>query len=61
MLKGKPFVINRPEKYGGDISYDTYADLEKAYADKSLWPGDLKTGVAAAGHSSVIANNFMNC
>lgn len=48
LLKGKPFVINRPEKYGGDISYDTYADLEKAYADKSLWPGDLKTGVADA-------------
>ena len=48
LLKGKPFVINRPEKYGGDISYSTYAELEKAYKEKSLWPGDLKTGVAAA-------------
>ena len=48
LLKGKPFVINRPEKYGGDISYSTYAELEKAYKEKSLWPGDLKTGVTTA-------------
>ena len=34
LLNGKPFVIKRLEKWGGDISFDTYADLEKAYADE---------------------------
>ena len=33
---------------GGDISFDTYADLEKAYADESLFPADLKIGVTDA-------------
>jgi len=46
MLKeGEPFVIHRPEKFGGVVSYPTYADMEKAFAEKSLYPGDLKLGV----------------
>jgi tyrosyl-tRNA synthetase len=48
LLNGKPFVIKRLEKWGGDISFDTYADLEKAYADESLFPADLKIGVTDA-------------
>lgn len=28
------FVLQRPEKYGGDIIFDKYEDLEKAFADK---------------------------
>ena len=34
LLNGKPFVIKRLEKWGGDISFDTYADLEKANISK---------------------------
>ena len=46
MLNGKPFIIKRPEKYGGDISYLTYEKLESDFKTKSLWPGDLKSGVS---------------
>lgn len=39
------FVIHRPEKYGGDIVFRNYEDLEKQFADKLLHPADLKKGV----------------
>lgn len=45
ILNGEPFVINRAEKFGGVVSYAKYEDLEKAFAEKSLFPGDLKLGV----------------
>lgn len=48
LSKSKPFYINRHERYGGPISYESYDDVEKAYLDKSLFAGDLKTGVIDA-------------
>ncbi len=39
------FTIHRPEKYGGDIVFTKYEDVEKLFADKGLHPGDLKKGV----------------
>eukprot|EP01099_Mayorella_cantabrigiensis_P008230 TRINITY_DN762_c0_g1_i4.p1 TRINITY_DN762_c0_g1~~TRINITY_DN762_c0_g1_i4.p1 ORF type:complete len:561 (-),score=173.88 TRINITY_DN762_c0_g1_i4:219-1850(-) len=44
----KPFIIRRPEKYGGDVSFNTYQEIETAFSKKEVWPGDLKNGVAAA-------------
>ncbi|MBU1031930.1 tyrosine--tRNA ligase, partial [Patescibacteria group bacterium] len=38
--------IKRDSKFGGDITYTNYADLEKDYADKKLHPMDLKNAVA---------------
>lgn len=38
--------ISRPEKFGGDLHYSSYADLEKDFADKQLHPADLKAAVA---------------
>lgn len=40
------FTIGRPEKYGGDITYTSYPDLEKDYVEKKLYPLDLKNAVA---------------
>ncbi|KAF7731853.1 hypothetical protein EC973_007684 [Apophysomyces ossiformis] len=42
------FVAVRPEKYGGNLVYDSYEALEKDFAEKNLHPGDLKAGVIAA-------------
>lgn len=39
-------TINRPEKWGGDLTYTSYENLEKDYADKKLHPQDLKIAVA---------------
>jgi tyrosyl-tRNA synthetase len=44
--KGEEFVIERPEKFGGNLGFLHYADLEEAYAHKKVHPMDLKTAVA---------------
>jgi tyrosyl-tRNA synthetase len=38
--------ISRPEKFGGDLSFSSYEDLTGAYFSGSLFPLDLKNGVA---------------
>ena len=43
---GASLTIKRNEKFGGDVSYTSYEDLEKDYAAKKLHPMDLKTAVA---------------
>ena len=40
-LKGKSFLIERPEKFGGNLEFATYKELEGAYI-KGLHPLDLK-------------------
>lgn len=44
--KDSSFVIKREPKWGGDLTYTNYQDLEKDYADKKLHPMDLKNAVA---------------
>ena len=41
----KSFVIERPEQYGGNISFETYEDVEKAFANNELSSIDLKQGI----------------
>lgn len=40
------FTIEREQKWGGDLSYQSYSDLEKDYAEKKLHPQDLKAAIA---------------
>lgn len=40
------FEINRPEKYGGPISFDSVDKVKADYASGDLLPVDLKAGVA---------------
>ena len=37
--------IERPEKFGGNITYENYQELESDFAEKKLHPGDLKQTV----------------
>jgi len=37
-------TIQRPEKYGGDLHYESYEEMEDAFASKELHPMDLKAG-----------------
>lgn len=37
--------IKRPEKFGGDVTYNSYSELEKDFAEKKLHPMDLKSAV----------------
>ncbi len=44
--EGNQLEIIRPEKFGGNVMYSSYEQLEQDYADKKLHPMDLKTAVA---------------
>ncbi len=40
------FEIRRPEKFGGDVSYYSYGDLENDFKKEKLHPMDLKIATA---------------
>jgi len=40
------FEIKRPEKFGGNVSFNNYEDLEKAFVAKEVHPMDLKSATA---------------
>jgi tyrosyl-tRNA synthetase len=40
------FTIKRPDKYGGNLVYKTYEELERDYVAQKLHPLDLKNTVA---------------
>tara|TARA_B100001971_G_scaffold182232_1_gene179455 strand:- start:147 stop:593 length:447 start_codon:yes stop_codon:yes gene_type:complete len=44
-FKGK-LKIERPEKFGGNVNYKSYSELEKDFVKKKLHPMDLKESVA---------------
>ena len=52
--RGEEFVVERPEKYGGDLVYGSYDEVEADFLSEELHPADLKGGAAAA-ISDVIA------
>ncbi len=44
--KGKTFSVERPEKFGGNVEYKSYENLEKDFAEGKLHPLDLKNTTA---------------
>ena len=44
--KFRAFEIDRPAKFGGNLSFEKYSELEKAYANGRIHPADLKKAVA---------------
>jgi tyrosyl-tRNA synthetase len=44
--KEEKFLIDRPEKFGGPLTYDSYESMEKAFVAGDLHPLDLKMGMA---------------
>ncbi len=45
-LHGEVFLIERPEKFGGNLEFNSYEDLENAFVD-DLHPLDLKNATAS--------------
>ncbi|MCV0393359.1 MAG: tyrosine--tRNA ligase [Nitrosopumilus sp.] len=41
----KEMNVERPEKFGGNVSYGNFSQLESDFAEKKLHPGDLKQTV----------------
>lgn len=44
--KKEPFIVHRPAKYGGDLTYNTYEDIESDFVKKQVHPMDLKQALA---------------
>ncbi len=44
--RGESFVVERPEKYGGDLVYESYDELEDDFVSEDLHPQDLKNATA---------------
>ena len=40
------FSVERPEKFGGNVSFTDYSELEKDFENKKLHPSDLKNTVS---------------
>jgi tyrosyl-tRNA synthetase len=40
------FQVQRPPKFGGDVAYENYEDLVRAFKKGELHPADLKKAVA---------------
>ena len=38
--------VERPEKFGGNVTFSNYSELESSFRDKKLHPSDLKQTVA---------------
>jgi len=46
--RGADFEIERPEEYGGDLTYERYDELEADFCSGDLHPADLKPAAGAA-------------
>ncbi len=46
LFRDKGLSIERPAKFGGDLEFESYAELEKAYVSGKVHPMDLKNGIA---------------
>ncbi|WP_324661663.1 tyrosine--tRNA ligase [Haloarcula sediminis] len=44
----EPFVVERPEEYGGDLTYESYEEVEADFLSGELHPADLKPAAGAA-------------
>ncbi|WP_254830537.1 tyrosine--tRNA ligase [Haloglomus salinum] len=45
-VREEALVVERPEEYGGDLSYEVYDELEADFVSGELHPADLKPAVA---------------
>jgi tyrosyl-tRNA synthetase len=46
LKKDEAFDIRRPEKFGGNVSFANYAELEEAYSQGKIHPMDLKAATS---------------
>ena len=56
--KKEKLIIERPEKYGGNLEYSSYKEIEKDFTSKKLHPLDLKNTVAT--EINKLLKNFQN-
>jgi len=45
VLRDRPLLVERPEKFGGNVSFENLAELKSAFSEGKLHPSDLKMAV----------------
>jgi tyrosyl-tRNA synthetase len=53
--KKEKFLIERPEKYGGNLDFSSYQEIEDAFLNKSVHPLDLKNALAKEINSLLVS------
>jgi len=53
---GEKFVIKRPDKFGGDVEYENYAEFEKDFVAKKVHPLDVKNALTV--EVNLLLENF---
>jgi len=51
----KTFTIERPEKFGGNLTFKNYSELETTFKNKKLHPLDLKNALAKEINTLLLA------
>jgi tyrosyl-tRNA synthetase len=54
--KKEKFIVERPAKFGGNLEYLNYEEIEKDFIEKKLHPLDLKNAVAK--EINILLQNF---
>lgn len=54
--KAEKFLVERPAKFGGNVSYGSYEDAKADFVEKKLHPMDLK--IAVAREINILLKNF---
>ena len=44
--KKEKFIIDRPDKYGGKLEYESYDEIKNDFTSEKLHPLDLKNALA---------------
>lgn len=44
-LLSSGFVVSRKPEFGGEVTYNTYQELETSFSKEELHPGDFKLAV----------------
>ena len=52
--EGTVVSFERPEKFGGDLHFKTFEEVEKSFAAKDMHPGDLKKGMVSTKSRRVV-------
>jgi len=62
MRQVKSFSVKRPEKFGGNVEFTSYEDIERAFVKGKLHPLDLKKAVAVEINNIIkpVREHFMN-
>ena len=56
--ENKEITVERPEKFGGNVTYTGFEQMHADFANSKLHPGDLKETVSSDSYCTGLAQKF---